>query len=187
MYIDREHSPGELEPLSTLVVTSSASHGLHEFMRAVRHGSADEESLVTDMKSRDEALYEVMGDFIEGFAMDEEAARLFAAGFVLTYTAISYQAELMDYSLPELQEHIVDGYSIDLLGRGDEQWDYYRDTLNIIKELNPLLNDCWEEYVKDKNYSREEVSAFGLGAVLSHDLMLQHVNAAQLIASVSEN
>lgn len=186
----REYVPPEYDIyLSQLIVTPQAAHGVHEYQAAIKRGYCDETALLEDLEFQDPQLYDVIDHFTEGFRMDERGTELFSAGFAVTYAALSYQADLMGRQLPELQEYLVQGYAENLHRLKDEAIPYLQAVLQDLKTLNRHLVDCWEEYILNQygDLSSDEITAFSMGGVLMHDLMVQQFNSEQMLLVYSSS
>ncbi|MGI9027793.1 MAG: hypothetical protein ACR2FM_03045 [Candidatus Saccharimonadales bacterium] len=177
------HYPAAAGLLDTLTVTNKASLGVYLHTKAMREGYEPLDTLKEKLEINDPQLFDTMKNLIEGWGLDEEEASAFTAGFLISYTALSFETELLDVNLPELEEAIADGFLAKLEILQDSGDSYCKKQVSFLADNNPHLIDVWEDYYMSAgtHMSSKEKFSFIIGGVMAHDILREQVNASQLV------
>lgn len=186
MYREEYVPPTTYPYLDTLTVGPQAGHIMQAHQTAIERGDWNKEILRETLETNDPQLHYTMRYIAENFDMEDTEIESFCDGFVMAYTAIATQAELIGDPLPGLNEELGAGYAYDLEEVGDEYIDYINMMLAKMERNNPALIECLVGYFQEhQDLSVEEKNACRIGLVLAHDIIAQQVNANELVRSRS--
>lgn len=177
--------------LPLLMLSSEGEMSIITHLDALESGDYTGDTLEQFLENIDPQMYETMLELIEGWGFDESDGEAFCRGFSLTYTALAFQAELVDQTLPTLEEPIAEGFIGNLIMLQNDTNAYCQDAAVFLSKHNYNLVSVWEDYVGEHRteMTDDERFSFVIGGIMAHDILRDQINASHMLLTYqsSEN
>jgi hypothetical protein len=190
------YSPARPEVLPVVPVTHQVAGCLFDYGE---HDKPvyDEESFLDKLFQEATDLYFDMETVCQEWGFPPQEAEYFQYGFALTYTAMSYQEELLvkdveatgEPGLQDIEEETFTGFTGQLMSDGQQGQAYIKQSLKRLIALNDGLITAWQEYLQANRLTEADPTgaAFVTGGIMAHDLICAQINATDMKNTYSES